>query len=144
LMTMRTRLELPRWPAVSGSKFFGACGTLALLLATIGLAAVMSHAVNQRRREFGVRLAVGATRYQLLRDVIRSGLGIAIPGIVVGLGLGALAAHLVRVAIVGVEISSPSTYVAIAVLQCLVALAACAAPARRAARVDPLTALRAE
>jgi predicted permease len=144
LMTMRTRLELPRWPSASASKFFGACGALALLLATIGLTAVLWHAVGQRTREFGVRIAVGATRTQLLRDVLASGVAIVAPGIVVGLVLGAFGARLLRTAIVGVDITSPSTYVAIALLQAVVALAACIAPARRAANVDPLTALRAE
>jgi predicted permease len=142
--TMGTMLELPRWPMRSASKFFGACGLLALLLAAIGLAGVMAHAVGRRTREFGVRLAVGASRRQLLTDVVSSGLAIVAPGLVLGLALGGLAAHLIRVAIVGVSIADPSTYLAVALVQALVALAACLAPALRAANVDPMVALRAE
>lgn len=88
VMTMSGRLELLRWPLRSVSVFFGTCGVLALLLATIGLAAVMTHAVGQRMREFGVRLAIGANSRHLLRDVCSSGLRIAGFGTVGGMAFG--------------------------------------------------------
>lgn len=144
LRTMTEVLELPRWPWRTASLFFGVCGVLALLLATTGLVAVMSHAVNQRMREFGVRVAVGATSRQLLRDVIGSGLRVVAPGVAVGLVAAVLLSRAVRSMLVGVGLADPMTYIAIALLQAVIALAACLVPARRAMRVDPLVALRSE
>ena len=142
VMTMSGRLELVRWPMRSVSVFFGTCGVLALLLATIGLTAVMAHAVGQRRREFGVRLAVGANSGHLLRDVFSSGLRIAgfgtVGGAVLAFGLSRLAEGMM----VGVALNDPLTYVWVATLQAAVCLAACLIPALRAARVNPVLALR--
>ena len=143
-MTMGERLQLPRWPMRAGSLFFGTCGLLALLLATIGLVAVMAHAVSQRTREFGIRLAIGANPAQLIRDVAWSAARVVGPGVVAGLVAAALFARVVRSALVGVDVSSPATYLAIALLQATIAVLACLAPARRASRTDPLTALRSE
>ena len=144
VMTMSGRLEMVRWPLRSVSVFFGVCGVLALLLATIGLAAVMSHAVGQRVREFGVRLAIGASGGQLLRGVFASGLRIAglgaLAGVVLAFGLSQLAGGMM----VGVERSDPLTYAGVAALQAVVGLAACLVPARRAAQVDPVKTLRGE
>jgi predicted permease len=144
VMTMSGRLEMVRWPLRSVSVFFGVCGVLALVLATIGLAAVMAHAVGQRMREFGVRLAIGASRGQLLRGVLGSGMHLAgvgaLAGIVVALALSRLAGG----TIVGVSLSDPLTYAGVAALQAVVALAAGLLPALRAARVDPVKALRGE
>jgi hypothetical protein len=142
LTTMRTRLELPRWPMRAASTFFGVCGVLALVLATIGLAAMMAHAVGQRTREFGVRLAVGATSGQLFREVIGSSLRVVAPGLVLGAIGAMLIARVLRAVLVGVDVDNPATYLAVALLQAAIALLACMAPARRAARVDPLVALR--
>jgi putative ABC transport system permease protein len=144
VMTMAARLEMPRWPAQAASRFFGVCGALALLLATIGLAAVMSHAVGQRTREFGVRLSIGATGGHLRRDVLASGFRVIVPGVGVGVIGGLLLARAIRSAIVGVNVDDPTTYVGVALLQAAIALGACLLPAYRASRVDPLTALRAE
>lgn len=144
LMTMAERLQVPRWPMRAGSLFFGTCGALALLLATIGLAALMAHAMSQRTREFGVRLAVGATARQLSGEVMRSAFALVGPGVILGVIAAAIVARGVRTVLVGVDVSGPSTYLAIAVLQGLIALLACLAPARRAARLDPVRALRAD
>jgi ABC-type antimicrobial peptide transport system permease subunit len=144
VVTMAARLEMPRWPTQAASRFFGVCGALALLLATIGLAAVMSHAVSQRTREFGVRLSIGATGGRLLRDVLASGFRLVVPGVGVGVIGGLLLARAIRSAIVGVNVDEPTTYVGVALLQAAVAFGACLLPAYRASRVDPLTALRAE
>jgi predicted permease len=144
LMTMEERLQLPRWPMRAGSLFFGTCGALALMLATIGLAAILAHAMVQRTREFGIRLAIGATASQLIAEVLRSAFAVVGPGVVLGIVVAALVARGVRVALVGVDVSGPSTYLAVAVLQGVIALLACLAPARRAARLDPIGALRAD
>ena len=144
VMTMSGRLEMVRWPLRSVSVFFGVCGVLALLLATIGLAAVMSHAVGQRMREFGVRLAIGASGGHLLRDVFSSGLRIAGLGALAGVVLAFALSRLAGGMIVGVALSDPLTYAGVAALQAAVGLAACLVPALRAARVDPVRALRGE
>jgi predicted lysophospholipase L1 biosynthesis ABC-type transport system permease subunit len=144
LMTMEERLQLPRWPMRAGSVFFGTCGVLALLLATSGLAAIMAHAVSRREREFGVRLAIGASARQLLGDVLWAAFRLVGPGMLAGLVIAGLFARGVRIALVGIDIASPWTYAAVALLQASIALMASLAPARRAARLDPLTALRAD
>jgi putative ABC transport system permease protein len=144
VMTMSGRLEMVRWPLRSASVFFGVCGVLALVLATIGLAAVMAHAVGQRKREFGVRLAIGASGGQLLRGVLASGLHLAGMGALAGIVAALALSRLAGGTIVGVSLNSPLTYAGVAALQAVVALAACLLPALRAARVDPVKALRGE
>ena len=144
IRTMEQRLELPRWPAWTASGFFGTCGALALVLATVGLFAVISQTVTQRMREFGVRVALGATGSTLLGHVLRGGARMVLPGLVLGLAAAAGLASLITAAFLGVDFRSPLTYTGVAAVQAVIALAACLAPARRAARVDPLTALRAD
>jgi len=135
---VRDRMFQPR---VYGS-MFGLFATIALVLATIGLYGVMSYLVAQRTSELGIRMALGATA----RDVTRLVLGGAARLLVVGLGLGipaALAlAQLLRGLLYGVRATDLLTLVGTALLLAAVALLASAIPARRATRVDPLTALR--
>jgi putative ABC transport system permease protein len=144
IQTMSARLEMPRWPMRAASLFFAICGTLALFLATVGLAAVMSHSVARRMREFGVRVAVGARRGQLLGGVLSSSLRVVAVGVGAGLLAGALLGRALQAILVGVDASNPLPYVAVAAVQAIVAIAASLLPARRAAAVDPMTALRAE
>lgn len=142
--TMSARLQLPRWPMRAASGFFGICGALALLLATIGLAAVISHAVTQRQREFGVRLAVGATPANLVVGVLTDSLRVVVPGIVLGLAGGLGMTQFVGAALVGISSTDSLTYAAIAAVQMVIAVVACILPARRAATVDPVAVLRAD
>ncbi len=142
--TMEQRMGVQLWPFRTLTWMFSICGGLALLLATVGLAGVVIHAVNRRVREFGVRLSVGATPRDLLRDVLTGSAKMLIPGVTIGLLLAAGAARLVRYIFIGVNVLNPTVYVIVALLQVAIVLLACIGPALRASRVDPLTALRSE
>jgi predicted permease len=118
--------------------------TLALLLATIGLYGVISYAVTQRTREIGVRVALGAAPRDVMRLVVGQGLRLAAAGIAVGVG-GALATvQLLETLLYETSTTDPATYAAIVTLLVGVAVLASYVPARRATRVDPVAALRAE
>jgi putative ABC transport system permease protein len=116
----------------------------AFLLAVIGLYGVLSHNVASRRREMGVRLAVGATAAALARLVIAQGLRLVMFGVVAGLGVALLLGRLLEARLYGISARDPIAMFSSAFLLIVVALLACWIPARRAARTDPMTALRAE
>jgi putative ABC transport system permease protein len=118
--------------------------TLALLLATMGLFAVMAYAVAQRKREFGVRIALGATPDVLLRMVLRRGLALAALGVAIGLAVSWGATRFLQSVLYETSPYDPATYAGVTAMLLVVAAAACWFPARRAARVDPMAALRAE
>lgn len=120
-----------------------AMGILGLVLSIVGVYGVISYAASQRSHEIGVRMALGAQPWQILRMILRQGIVIVAVGLVVGL-LAALAAARVVGTFLTVSPTDPLTYVAVSVLLSLVALAACAIPARRAMRVDPMVALHYE
>jgi putative ABC transport system permease protein len=141
---MNEQMAVQLWPFRAVGWLFSICGTLALVLAVVGLAGVVIHAVNRRLREFGVRVAIGATPRDLVADVLQSSARLFIPGLVVGTLLAAGLARLVQVALIGVNVLNPVTYLAVAAIQAVVVAAACGGPALRASLVDPLIALRAE
>ena len=117
-------------------------GLLALLLASIGLYGVLSYSVARRRNEIGIRMALGASTYDVLKTVLRSGMTLTVIGLVIGVA-GALAmTRLVATLLFGVKPTDITTYVVVSVTLIVVALVACYIPARRATRVDPLIALR--
>jgi predicted permease len=129
---------------------FSAFGFVAVVLASVGLYGVMSFSVNQRTQEFGIRMALGADRDRILKMVLHQGSVQLATGLILGLGLAALIGLLGRQAIADsgqifdVSPTDPLTYAAVAVLLTVVALVATLMPARRATRVDPMVALRAE
>ncbi|HEX5438074.1 MAG TPA: ADOP family duplicated permease [Gemmatimonadaceae bacterium] len=130
----------PRFNMVLLTLFAG----LALALAAVGLAAVVGYAVAERTHEIGIRMALGAREESVLRQVVMQGLRATLAGLVVGL-VGALAAtRALATLLYGVEPRDPLTFAAVAALLLAVALVASWLPARRAARVDPIIALRAE
>ena len=122
-------------------------GVIAQLLAAIGLYGVMAYAVSQRTQEIGIRMALGADRRNVLMMIVRQGMTLTVVGIAIGLGAAyVLMKYLESLMnlLFGVEARDPATFVVIAVLLGAVALIACLVPARRATKVDPLTALRYE
>jgi putative ABC transport system permease protein len=122
----------------------GVFAGVALVLAVIGLYGVLSHAVAQRTREIGIRMALGAESGLVLRSVLRSGALLTALGVVAGLGLTMAGGRVVRSLLFGVAPLDPVAIAAAAVTLAGAALVACYIPARRATRVDPLVALRAE
>jgi len=119
-------------------------GSLALMLASIGLYGVASYAVSQRTREIGVRMALGAQPSSVMRLVLGHGLVLVAAGLIVGLALSLAAAGVMRALVVGINPRDPLTFVLTAVLLGAVACLASFLPARRATRIDPLIALRTE
>jgi len=124
------------------STLFAAFGGLALALASLGLYGVMSYAVTRRTHEIGVRLALGATPRQLIRLIAQDGLKLSIAGIAVGTILAYPLARALGALIFGVQIADLATFAAMCALLIIVAMAAALLPARRAALLDPLAALR--
>jgi putative ABC transport system permease protein len=124
--------------------FLGLFALLALVLAAVGLYGVMAYSVAQRTREIGVRLALGAERRDVTRLVVSEGARMTATGLALG-GIGAVAAtRTLRSVLYGVEPTDVLTFAAVVLLLASVALLAAYLPARRAARVDPMVALRAE
>ena len=117
---------------------------LALALSAIGVYGVLSHAVTQRTQEMGLRLAIGATPVAVVRLVVAEGLKLAICGVAIGLIGGAVSGALLSALLFRVGALDPITFAGGALLMIAVSLIACCVPARRAARVDPLVALRYE
>ena len=144
VMTMDARLsaavEQPRFYAV----FVGFFAALALFLAAFGVYALLSYTVSQRRREIGVRMALGARPGDVVALVVRQGAGLVAAGAVLGLFGAAGASRLLESFLYGVAADDPLTFVAAPVALVGVALVACWLPGRRAARIDPMDALRVE
>jgi predicted permease len=118
-----------------------AVGVLCLLLAAIGLYSVLSYAVSQRTQEFGVRMALGASRMAVVRMVTRESLLLTIPGLLVGVAIALAGFRLIGSMLVGVKATDPMTFATSAAFLIAVTLVASVLPAQRAMRVDPMTAL---
>jgi putative ABC transport system permease protein len=135
-----TGLARPRFSAVLLNWLSG----LAVLLAMVGIYGVVAYSVAQRTGELGIRLALGAQRKDILRLVIKEGMQMALAGVGLGLIAAALLTRLMNSLLFGVSASDPLTFLVIALLLAGIALLACYLPARRAARVDPISALKYE
>lgn len=142
--TARERMKLPLWPARTAAGFLTVCGTLALVLATVGLFGVTYYTVSQRTREFGIRVALGARPENVLMLVMKEGLTLSAAGVLFGLAGALMAVRVISNTLIGVSPADPPTYAVAGALQIVVALAACLGPAVRAMRSDPMVALRQE
>jgi ABC-type antimicrobial peptide transport system permease subunit len=126
--------------AVLLSIFAGA----ALMLAAIGLYGLMAYSVEQRTREIGIRMALGANRTSMLRSVLREAMTLVGLGLVIGLGCAYGVTRLLASLLFGVKASDPYAFASVAVVLTIVAAAAALVPARRATTIDPAIALRYE
>ncbi len=126
------------------TQVIGFFGALALLLGAIGIYGVMAHSVGQRIHEIGIRMALGASRGEVMRQVLGQGLKLTFTGIAFGLIAAAAVTRALSSMLYKVKASDPAAFVFVAGFFSLVALAACYLPARRAMRVDPVVALRYE
>jgi putative ABC transport system permease protein len=134
--------------AVSTPRFrtvlMGAFAGIAALLAMAGVYGVMAYVVSQRTSELGLRLAIGAGTTDILRLVLAQALRVTCAGLAIGLALTSVVSRVLTTMLYGVKAIDPGTYIAALIAIAVVAFAAAAAPAIRAARIDPVEALRAE
>jgi len=119
-------------------------GSVALALAAIGIYGVISYGINQRTHEIGIRLALGANRYDVLKLVAKQGMMLTLSGVALGLFAAWGLTRLIKTLLFDVSVTDPLTFIVIALLLAFVALLACSIPARRAMKVDPMIALRYE
>ena len=144
VQTLDTRIAIANAGPRSQAMLLGIFGALGFALAVIGVYGVMNYLVSLRTREFGIRMAIGATPQQVLRSVIAFGLRITLVGVVIGVLCGFALTRFMSSLLFGIESTDSLTFTAVPVALTVVAMAACYIPARRATRVDPVTALRYE
>jgi putative ABC transport system permease protein len=142
--TMQSLVTASVGPRELSLKLVGGFAMIGLLLAVTGIYGVVSYATEQRSREFGIRLALGAGSRSVLNLVLRQGLGLALAGLAIGLGGALLLGGVIKAQLFGVEPADPLTLIAVSAGLVAVALVACYLPARRAIKINPSTVLRAE
>jgi putative ABC transport system permease protein len=143
-MTMNEVVARSVWKERLYTALFGVFAAVALILGTVGIYGVMSYAVTQRTREIGLRMALGAQRTDVLKLVVGQGAVVTAIGVGVGLAAAVGLTRLMSSLLFEVTPTDPITFVAVSLLLAGVALGACFVPARRAAKVDPMIALRYE
>jgi putative ABC transport system permease protein len=144
VQAMTETLEPEYRPWLLGARLFGAFGLLALVVAVIGIYSTVAYGVTQRTHEFGVRVALGARMRDVARQVIGEGLRLVLVGVIAGIALALAAGKLISALLYGVKASDPAVMLVVSAVLLAVAALAALLPAWRAARVDPVTALRAD
>jgi putative ABC transport system permease protein len=142
--TLEEEISMQYWPLRVFGAMFGIFAGVALLLATVGLYAVVAYGVNQRTREIGIRVALGASAANILRMVFQTGMRQMAIGLVLGLAAAFGITRVLSTILVGVSATDPLTFGTVSVVLIAAATLGCAIPARRAMRVDPAIALRHE
>ncbi len=142
--TLQSSMQLGTMFERIAATFASSFGLLALALAAVGVYGVMAYSTRQRTHEIGIRMALGAEREDILRLVMAQGLRLTLTGLGVGLAVSLAVTRLLRSVLFGVTTTDVLTYAAVAVLLCVIALVACYIPARRATKVQPMTALHRE
>ena len=142
--TMEQHMTWPLWGPSLAATLALAFGVIALLLSSIGLYSVMAYVVSQRTKEVGIRMALGASRHDVLKMITSQGMRLAIVGAGLGLVLALLLAKVMSSLLIGVSGYDVTTFVIVAVVLSVVAFVASYLPARRATKVNPLIALRYE
>jgi putative ABC transport system permease protein len=144
VIPLADRIEQQRLSASSFGTLFTVFAAVALLLASVGLYAVVAHAVSRRTQEIGIRMAMGAGRREVVALVLKQGMRQVVVGLAVGLPLAIAVTRGLRQALIGVTPADPATLMGVALVLSFVGLLGCALPAKRAMAVDPMTALRLE
>jgi predicted permease len=144
MMTLQSYREAALGQERLAAGLLSALGVLALLLAATGIYGVMSFLVAQRRREIGIRMALGAQTGEILRMVLGQGLTLMFLGLGIGLAAAVELTHVIASLLYGISPTDPYTFSAVAIVLTVTALAACYVPARRATKVDPVDTLRSE
>lgn len=142
MSTMTSVIGDSMWRYRFSALLIGLFSALALVLAAAGIYGVMSYAVSRRTREIGIRLALGAQPRNVLVQVVREGMKLAALGLALGAAVSLVLGRAVASLLFGVTATDPVTFAAVSLLLASVALVACYVPARRAAKVDPMIALR--
>jgi ABC-type antimicrobial peptide transport system permease subunit len=126
------------------AELFGVFSVLALMLAAVGIYGVLSQRVSQRTREIAIRVALGAPRNDVLILIVGEGIRLTLTGIAVGVACSLVLARFLSSMLYGIGAADPFTFLSLSVLLSSVALIACVIPARRAMRMNPVTALHCE
>ncbi len=144
VQTLTEGMRFSLIPMQLAGSLIGVSGILALLLATAGIYGIVAYAVGQRKREIGIRVALGAQRRDVLKLVVRQGMKLALIGIAIGLAASFALTRLMSSLLFDVNATDPATLALVVLLLTCVALLACYIPARQATKVDPMIALRHE
>ncbi|HEY2164825.1 MAG TPA: FtsX-like permease family protein, partial [Gemmatimonadaceae bacterium] len=144
VMSMDASITRSYWQQALYGKLFGVFAAIAVVLAAIGVYGVISYAVSQRTQEIGVRVALGAQRGDVVRLIVGHGAMLGGLGVLIGLAGGLGVTRFLRTLLYGVSPFDPLSFVGVALLLTAIALVASYVPARRAAKVDPVEALRFE
>ena len=142
--TLEWHEQIASFPQRVAGTFVGAFGLLALVLAAVGIYGVTAYTMRQRTHEVGIRMALGASKQDILRLVLGHGLRLTLAGVALGMAASLALTRYLGSLLLGVTSTDALTFACVAILLCAVALFACFIPARRAMRVDPMVALRYE